>query len=100
MKTVNISYLKNNLSAILAKLGSAGRITVMDRDTPVAYLVSAKDAGSKRQDNSRIAGLERLGIVRRPSCDADLKILDTPPPRPEVAVDAVRLLVEERGEGI
>lgn len=100
MKTVNISYLKNNLSAIIAKLRSSGRIVVMDRDTPVAYLISAKDAGSKREDDSRIGALERLGIVRRPPRDADLKILDAPPPRTETKVDAVKLLLEEREQGL
>lgn len=67
MKKANISQVKNHLSQYLDYVRTGGRVKIFDRDVPVAELAApAAAAGRGRPaDDSRLALLERRGLVRR-----------------------------------
>ena len=99
MRRVNISTLKNNLSAILATLETEGAVTVTDRDRPVAELRPLPPS----LDENHWDRLEREGIIRRPAKrwtpEEVQAFLKSPPAQPSVPVDMVQAIIDERGEG-
>ena len=95
MKQVNISYLRNHLSAILAKLNSYGSVCVMDRNAPVALLLPASSL-SDAKDENRLRALARKGVIIHQTAALNPAILAEDPPHPSQAVNAVKLLLEER----
>jgi len=102
MRQVNISTLKNNLSAILATLEHEGSVVVTDRDRPVAEL--RRIPVETEPVEAKLAELERAGIIRRPARrwtpDSLKEFLDThQPARPLLPVDMVQGMVEEREAG-
>lgn len=97
MKRVSISKLKNDLSAIIAKLGSMGSITVYDRKQPVAVIYPAQ--ARTDDDQGRLSRLERSGIVERAKAGIDIKLVLSEPPALSRKVDAVKMLLQERDEG-
>ena len=94
MHKVNISYLKNNLSAILAKLNSYASVVIMDREAPVAVLYPYTSKNSA--DIGHLADLERKGILRRSHKQLDLKLLKSKPPRLLQEVDVSQMLINDR----
>ena len=83
MSRAGVAELKANLSAYLRRVREGDTITVMDRNTPVAKLVSA-DAASGSP-------------LRVRSARAPLATLAQPRPL-RTRADVVELLLEERGE--
>jgi prevent-host-death family protein len=83
MRTVRIAELKARLSEFLRAVRRGDRITVLDRDTPVAQIVPCEAASQPltiRQPRRRYGGLH-----------------DVPLPRPlKTKTDVVALLLEER----
>jgi antitoxin (DNA-binding transcriptional repressor) of toxin-antitoxin stability system len=79
---VQIAQLKSRLSEHLRAVQAGSRVTVLDRQTPIAMIVPHEPAPSVR--------------VRRPLASAPgLRDVPLPPPlRPRI--DAVRALLEER----
>ncbi len=63
MRRVNISTLKNNLSAILATLETEGAVTITNRGRPVAELRPLPPTLGEDHWNR----LEREGIIRQPA---------------------------------
>lgn len=82
MKEVRIAELKARLSEYLRSVRRGERIVVMDRDTPIAEIVSIHERSRLR--------------IRKPAADAP-PLNRVPLPRPlKLKVDIVDLLLEER----
>ena len=65
MKTASISEARNRLSAYIDLVRRGETVQITDRGNPVARLVPL-EAGTKEFDESWLAEMERLGIIRRP----------------------------------
>lgn len=99
MKKASVADMKNNLSRYLAYVRRGGRVTIYNRETPVAELVPARTAGSDEPRDRLAASVERLareGIVRRGSGEAVAALLEPPAGPPSGVLDA---LLEERASG-
>ena len=83
MTKAGVAELKANLSAYLRRVRDGESVTVMDRDTPVARLVSLETD-------------QRSGLRVR-SARKDLAFLGQLPPL-RTRAEIVDLLLEERGE--
>ena len=83
MVEVKIAELKAKLSEHLRRVRDGGSVVVLDRDRPVARIVPYRDVGA--------LGL----IVRRPRTPGCLREVRRPP-KFNLAIDAVELLLEER----
>lgn len=99
MIEVNISTLKNQLSAILRKVKKGEEVLVMDRDRPIAKLAAIREADRTRSDDELLNDLERRGIVKRatkplPSAEWFRKHAIRLPE----GVDIVQALLDERKE--
>lgn len=64
MKTASISEAKNRLSALLDRVRKGETVLISDRGRPVAQLAPLA-ANSTESALSRLADLERRGVVRR-----------------------------------
>ena len=97
MKVATITEAKNGLSALIDRVKAGESILILDRGIPVARLepAPARDAGD---DETRLARLERAGIVTR-GTGRYPKLLDDPPPRTRTEGSALEALLEERREG-
>lgn len=62
MKTAAVSQLKASLSGYLAAVQAGEEVLVTDRGTPIAKLVPIDKGASDIP--SRLAGLEKAGLVR------------------------------------
>jgi antitoxin (DNA-binding transcriptional repressor) of toxin-antitoxin stability system len=80
MKTVRIAELKANLSKHLRAVQRGESLTVLDRDTPIAWIVPVDTAGQV--------------LSARPA-KGDLQDLEFPPPLP-FKTDSLAALLEER----
>jgi prevent-host-death family protein len=63
MKTATISHAKNHLSELLAGVKRGESVLILERDRPIARIVPVEP--SEREDDERLADLERRGIIRR-----------------------------------
>lgn len=63
MKSARVSELKAGLSAYLARVKRGEEVVVTERGKPIAKLVPLEAAEIK--DASRLASLERDGVIRR-----------------------------------
>lgn len=98
MRRVNISTLKNNLSAILATLDTKGPLIVTDRDRPVAELRRVESP--KVEDEARYASLVRRGLLIPPREPGSvLDALKIPRPKLKKPAGALEALLAERREG-
>jgi antitoxin (DNA-binding transcriptional repressor) of toxin-antitoxin stability system len=99
VKTAKISELKNHLSRYLDLVRGGETIQVLDRDVPIAHLVPIEPRTplTDRDEEARLAELERRGILRRGRGRVPKWLLESAPPGPPVgALDA---LLEERRDG-
>ena len=94
MKTASISEAKNRLSAYVDMVRRGETVLITDRGNPVARLAPL-EPGTSEHEASRLAELERLGIIRRPS-KPPLKRLPKPV-KLRKKVDVVRIVAEQRG---
>lgn len=97
MKTVSITEAKNRLSALIDRVKNGESIVIAERGIPVARLEPA--VSLDEPDESRLARLERKGIVRRGSGKPPLDLLSKPPPRLRGGGSVVEDLIRERREG-
>lgn len=81
---VNISELKAKLSSYLNRVRRGETVTVLDRKTPIAYVVPVTDDGSRLRVDAALQPPSAIGKVRG--------VLPLGP----VDIDAV--LAESRGE--
>ncbi len=85
MRTVRVAQLKARLSEYLRAVRRGERVTVLDRETPIARIVPYESDGAELR-------------VRRPRPDAPpVGKIPLPPPL-RVKADIVALLMEERDE--
>jgi prevent-host-death family protein len=63
VKTAAISQARNHLSELLASVKRGESVLILERDRPIARIVPVEPAG--RDDDERLAELERRGIIRR-----------------------------------
>ncbi len=96
MEQVNISKLKDQLSAYLKKVQAGETVLVMDRNTPIAHISPVHQA---EDEADRIARLEAAGILLPPKGPPltleELKRLRVVAPGARV----LEALLEERREG-
>ncbi len=98
MFTINISSLKNQLSAVLKKVRRGEEVLVIDRNQPVARLSAYSLAASSQPSSAMIETLEKNGMVT-----AALKKM---PSRKSLesnlvktrGISAVKVLLKEREE--
>ena len=58
--------MKNNLSRYLEYVRGGGTVLILDRDLPVARIVPLQhSAPAAGDDDTRLARLERRGLIRR-----------------------------------
>jgi len=98
MKKASITEAKNNLSSLIDGLKSGSPVLIVDRGRPVARLEPVT-LGVKTEDDSRLAGLVRDGIVRPARASVPKAVLSTKPPRPRKGASALWALLEERRTG-
>jgi prevent-host-death family protein len=94
MATVSISETKAKLSELLHRVKAGETITITDRGVPVAQLAPL-NAGEVDWD-TRLASLERRGLITRPKNEKpDLRwLLERPLPKSRESV--LEALLEER----
>lgn len=97
MKTTSISNAKNQLSALIDLVRKGETVIITDRDQPVAQL--APLSTEQRDDGSRLAELERSGLVRRGRGAGSRNFLKKLPPMPVTHADVLGALLADRDEG-
>jgi len=94
MKTATISHAKNHLSELLAGVKRGESVLILERDRPIARIVPVE--ASERDDDERLADLERRGIIRR-AAKPPRKTLPPPIDWPEGG-DLLDALLRDREE--
>ncbi len=94
MEKATISELRKHLGAYLKKVRAGESVLILDRNGPVARLVSVAAQGPAVD---RLARLESEGLVRRALGPIPKELLEEPPPKPGKSV--LEALIEERREG-
>jgi antitoxin (DNA-binding transcriptional repressor) of toxin-antitoxin stability system len=93
MKSYNISYLKNNLSAILAKLHkSGGAVRILDRDTPIAIIYPY----AEQDVDLKLSELEEQGIVTPPTQAIPDTFFNTARSKSVLKIDLAKMLIDDR----
>ncbi len=99
MESANISYTRDHLSEILARVQEGETFLITDRQKPVARLEPA--VGSFVSDPAWLGGLIRRGLVRASSRSLDVAALcKLPLPSPTDGGDILKALLAEREEGL
>ena len=98
MKTVTITQLKNQLSALIRLVRGGDVVLVLDRNKPVARLVSATPQRETSQ-NGRLVRLESEGKVFRGDANKLDQLLKQPRIKPSSSHSALENLLEERKHG-
>lgn len=96
MRQAKISNLKNHLSRYLDLVKKGESVQILDRDLPVARIVSIADAGGKASD-ARLAEMARKGIIRMGNPDLLKGLLKSRPPGKRSGL--LRSILKEREEG-
>ena len=92
-----VASAKNNLSRYLAYVRRGGRITIYNRDTPVAELTPViREPDALSSNDEWMVRLEREGVVRRGTGRIPSELLKVPSGRRSGVLDA---LLEERIQG-
>lgn len=95
MNRANISYTRNHLSEMLARVKEGETILIVDRQQPVARLEPA--AGPSAEYPAWQADLVRRGLVRQARHRLDPKALRTMPlPKPRAGGDILAALAADR----
>jgi prevent-host-death family protein len=97
VKKASISTAKNRLSALIDLVRKGETVTITDREQPVAQLTPLPP--SSVSSSSRLAALERAGLVKRARTIASKHLLDRLPPMPHTEADVLAALLAERDEG-
>lgn len=93
MIRVSITELKNKLSSYLRLVREGEIVEIMDRSVPIARIESIKSTSSDDAVRDRLV---RDGIVAPARVKPKRALLETPPV--PCQGDAVRALIEERGD--
>jgi prevent-host-death family protein len=98
MKKASVTEVKNNLSALIDGLKNGSPVLIVDRGRPVARLEPVT-TGGREDDDGRLAGLVRDGIVRPPRTAVPKALYANQPPRAKSGVSGVRALLDDRRSG-
>ena len=98
MKKASISEAKNQLSALIDAAKQGESILLTDRDKPVARLVPVVSDELTDRD-TRIARLERAGLLRRGRKPLPKEFLNRKMPEPAGGVDIIAEFLAQREEG-
>jgi prevent-host-death family protein len=100
MRKATISEAKDRLSEYLQLVERGETVLILRRDKPIARLVPIESANGRNAEETRLARLERLGIVRRPRQYGRHGWYGRLPEAPAVSndVDVVSILIEQRGD--
>jgi prevent-host-death family protein len=99
MNRANISYARNHLSELIARVKDGESILIVDRQQPVARLEPV--AGPAADALSWQAGLVRRGLIRPGRGPLDAKALRAiPMPSPRGGGDLLAALLAEREAGL
>ena len=96
MNQANISYTRNHLSELIARVREGETIVILDRQQPVARLEPV--TGPVAQQEAWQMDLVRRGLIRPARVAVDLKALRSLP-QPKPRGDVLEALRAERGEG-
>ncbi len=101
MEKVAIARLKNELSSYLDSARRGESILVLDREVPVAKIVSVLMPvfTSSEESDIRVKRLESKGIIRRGDTSKIGALLKLPAIRPRRAVNLTAAVLAEREEG-
>ncbi len=101
MEKVAIAKLKNELSAYLESARRGEPILVLDREVPVAKIVSVLTpvATSSEESDIRLKRLESKGIIYRGDVSRMQALLKLAPIKPRRPVDLTAAVLSEREEG-
>jgi prevent-host-death family protein len=91
---VGVAKLKASLSAYLARVKAGQVVTVTEHGTPIARLVPVESEAT----DSRLATLERAGLIRRGSGRFADVLAKIDPPE-DSAGDSLAAVLEEREQG-
>jgi prevent-host-death family protein len=97
MLIASISEAKNKLSALIDRVKAGESVLIVDRGKPVARLEPALIPGEDSE--SRLARLERAGLIKRGTGRLPDDFFTRKLPRPRGGVSIVDILLEERREG-
>jgi prevent-host-death family protein len=98
MKKATISQIKNQLSAYLRDVEAGETILIVNRERPVARLVSVRTSSVAR-DDERVRALARAGVIRAALEPPDAALVDVVlAPAPEGS-DLLGAVLEERETG-
>lgn len=98
MNKANISYTRNHLSEMLARVREGESLLIMDRQQPVARLEPV--VGPAAHNSPWQADLVRRGLVRPARGRLDAKTLGALPlPVPQDGGDILDALLAEREDG-
>jgi antitoxin (DNA-binding transcriptional repressor) of toxin-antitoxin stability system len=99
MKTATVTESKNGLSELLRAVKAGASVVILDRDVPVARLEPI--VADALPDDVRLQGLERQGLIRRPSEAGSVweALQGLPAPRTREGRSVVAAVLAERGEG-
>jgi len=97
MKTATISAAKNRLSALIDLVRKGETIIITDRDQPIAQL--APLPRHVEGDASRLADLERSGLIKRGRAVPAKGLLKGLPPMPRTKADLLAALLSDREAG-
>ena len=98
MKKASITEAKNNLSALIDSLKGGSPVLIVDRGRPVARLEPVT-SGVAAEDDSRLAGLVRDGIVRPARSVVPKPLFASKLPRPGKRGSGLRALLDDRRTG-
>jgi prevent-host-death family protein len=96
MRTATLTETKNKLGSLIARVRRGETILILDHGRPVARLEPAT-ADDLRAQDSRLASLERAGLVKRGRRRRDA-LLAKAPPAAKKGASILRALMLDRGE--
>jgi prevent-host-death family protein len=96
MRTATLTETKNRLGALIARVRRGETILILDHGRPVAKLEPVRP-GDVPDDESRLAALERAGVLKRGNRKADVHLAKDPPSARKGA-SILRALLDNRRE--
>ena len=98
MTSASITEVKNNLSKYLDLVKGGEPVLITERGIVIARLESVRTQTGETADQSRLARLERAGVIRR-GRPVSGKLIHEAPPAPAGGASALEVLLEERRSG-
>ena len=98
MKRASITETKNQLRALIDAVRHGETVLILDGNCPVARLVPVANP-DERCPESRLARLERCGVLRRRRCKLSKSFLSGRPPKARKGASVLDAMLAERRTG-